>query len=63
MYFWLQEYEGGDVYVINDASEKVYIIDDDIAFLQKMSQQQLLRFKPYLEKIKETKSFDFKVIE
>lgn len=63
MYYWLQEYEGGDVYVISDDSEKVYIVEDDRAFLQKVSQQQLLRFKPYLEKIKETENFDFKVIE
>lgn len=63
MYYWLQEYDGADVYVISDDSEKVYIVEDGIAYLRDIAKHQLLRFKPYLEQIKETETFDFKIVK
>lgn len=58
MYYWLQETDGGIIYVISDDSDKVYEIIDGKASLAKMNKFQLSKFKPYLVQVKTSNTID-----
>lgn len=58
MYYWLQETDGGIIYVISDDSDKVYEIIDGKASLAKMNKLQLSKFKPYLVQVKTSNTID-----
>lgn len=63
MYYWLQYTEQTEYYVISDQDDIVYLIEENVlgeivASKQKMDKNQLLRFMPYFEIVKESNSFD-----
>jgi len=63
MYYWLQYTEQTEYYVISDHDDIVYLIEENVlgeivASKQKMDKNQLLRFMPYFEIVKESNSFD-----
>ena len=57
MYYWLiEDPEEEGYYVISDESDDVYIVGDGRPYKFKTTKQMLLKFKPYLEKIKTTET-------
>ena len=57
MYYWLKEnLEEEGYYVISDDSDDVYIVGDGRPYKLKPKKHMLLKFKPYLEKIKTTET-------
>ena len=57
MYYWLKDFDGSQIYVIDDRSNKVYEVYEGKATLLKMNKFQLLRFNPYLELVDTTAEF------
>lgn len=58
MYHWLKETDSDTMYVISDDSYVVYEIVDGKPQKAKMKSYQLSKFKPYLDLVKSTESFD-----
>lgn len=63
MYYWLQYTEQTECYVISDLDDIVYLIEENglgeiVACKQKMDKNQLLRFMPYFEVVKESLNID-----
>ena len=63
MYYWLQYTEQTEYYVISDQDDIVYLIEENglgeiVACKQKMDKNQLLRFMPYFEVVKESLNID-----
>ena len=57
MYYWLiEDPEEKGYYVISDESDDVYIVGDGRPYKFKPTKHMLLKFKPYLEKIKTTET-------
>lgn len=57
MYYWLiEDPEEEGYYVISDESDDVYIVGDGRPYKFKTTKHMLLKFKPYLEKIKTTET-------
>ena len=68
MYYWLKyDDESGERYIISDLDDYVYLVeinvlDQYIAYKQKMVKHQLLRFKPYFEIEKTSTDFEVDII-
>ena len=54
MYHWLKEPGCYGVYVISDDSDRIYHVRDGHPIQMKPPKQCFLKFKPYMELIKET---------
>ena len=58
MYYWLQETDSNEFYVISDGSNDVYEVIDGKASMMKMDKYQLSKFKPLLKQVKKTEKLD-----
>lgn len=58
MYYWLQETDSNEFYVIRDGSNDVYEVIDGKASMMKMDKYQLSKFKPLLKQVKNTEKLD-----
>lgn len=58
MYYWLQETDSNEFYVISDGSNDVYEVIDGNASMMKMDKYQLSKFKPLLKQVKKTEKLD-----
>lgn len=61
MFYWLKEPGCYGVYVISDSSDRIYHVQDGKPAQMKPPKHCFLKFKPYMEFIKETDTcfFDF----
>ena len=61
MFYWFKEGDNEELYVISDDSEKVYIVENNVAELQKMKRHQFMRFKPFATLVKKTEELGVKI--